>query len=110
MSAKVGIRDILSKQRPWSLKTFGSGKRTKGITEHIAKELVEINDDPDDLMEWVDVILLALDGAWRSGYTDLQVEEAIRIKQSYNMARVWPKFEGNAAPDVAIEHVRVKQK
>lgn len=105
---KVSIVEILRRQIPWSTRTFGEGRRTKGITDHIAKELEEIRAEPDDLMEWVDVILLGLDGAWRAGYTASEVQEAIQAKQRYNMDRIWPRFKGEV-PDQAIEHVRPDQ-
>jgi hypothetical protein len=55
-------------QREWSEATFGPGVRTLGVTNHIRKELEEIEKDPHDLNEWTDVIILAFDGAWRSGH------------------------------------------
>lgn len=32
------------------------------------KELEEIEADPSDVVEWVDIMLLALDGTWRAGH------------------------------------------
>ena len=55
----------LYRQRAFSRATFGPGARTAGVLDHICKELKEIEAKPDDLSEWVDLILLALDGAWR---------------------------------------------
>ena len=51
----------------WSWKTFGPGARAEGICKHIEKELLEVRAKPDDLSEWVDIILLATDGALRAG-------------------------------------------
>lgn len=84
------IRALLEKQIPWSTKTFGPGARVGGITKHIEKELDEIRANPTDLVEWVDVILLALDGAWRAGYTAEQIVEALFTKQARNFTREWP--------------------
>jgi len=53
----------------------------------------------------VDVILLALDGAWRSGHTPEEIAQAITDKQSRNEAREWPDWR-TAEPGMAIEHVR----
>ena len=55
------------RQKEFSLNTFGPGRRTKGVCEHIRKEMKEIEADPKDIWEWVDVIILGFDGAWRSG-------------------------------------------
>lgn len=71
----------LERQREFSERTFGPGARTKGVVDNIRKELIEIEAKPDDLSEWVDVILLALDGAWRAGYTPQQICEGMTAKQ-----------------------------
>jgi hypothetical protein len=57
------------------------------------------------LSEWVDVILLALDGAWRSGASPEQIAFAIAAKQIKNESRKWPDWR-TAEPGKAIEHVR----
>lgn len=95
----------LQRQRDWSEKTFGPGTRAAGIVDHIRKELLEIEADPGDLAEWVDVVILALDGAWRSGATPEQIIEAIKAKQTKNEGRVWPDWRTMSA-DKAIEHDR----
>jgi hypothetical protein len=95
----------LYRQRAFSRATFGPGERTKGICDHIRKELAEIEKDPDDIFEWVDVILLALDGAWRAGLLPEDVVNALDEKQEQNELRDWPDWR-TADPDKAIEHVR----
>jgi hypothetical protein len=95
----------LSRQAAWSLKTFGPGKRIDGVTDHIAKELNEVRDSGGALTEWVDVIILGLDGAWRSGATPQQIADAIAAKQAKNEARTWPDWR-TADPTKAIEHDR----
>lgn len=95
----------LHRQREFSLRTFGPGERAAGVLDHIRKELVEIEADPKDIIEWVDVILLALDGAWRSGHTPEEIAQAITDKPSRNEARQWPDWR-TAEPGMAIEHVR----
>lgn len=97
----------LERQRQWSRETFGPGKRTHGVLDHIRKELAEIEADPDDLGEWVDVIILAFDGAWRHGWEPQQIIDAIKAKQAKNEAREWPDWR-TMSEDVAIEHDRSK--
>lgn len=97
----------LERQRAFSLKTFGPGPRTKGVVDHIRKELAEIEADPADIMEWVDVIILAFDGAWRAGWEPQAIVDAIVAKQTKNEARQWPDWR-TADPDKAIEHVRAE--
>lgn len=96
----------LYRQRAFSERTFGPGDRTEGVLDHLRKELREIEAVAGtDLEEWVDVVLLALDGAWRSGHTPEQIAAAIEAKQTTNEARTWPDWR-TAAPGAAIEHVR----
>jgi len=95
----------LERQSKFSEATFGPGPRAEGICDHIRKELAEIADAPDDLTEWVDVVILALDGAWRAGYTPEEIAAAIEAKQTKNEGRQWPDWR-TAAPGKAIEHVR----
>lgn len=95
----------LERQRQFSFRTFGPGNRTKGVVDHIRKELREIEAAPHDLKEWVDVILLALDGAWRCGHSPEQIATGIDVVQTRNEGRTWPDWR-TADPDKAIEHDR----
>lgn len=102
---KFDLVEHLERQRTFSLKTFGPGPRTKGVIDHIRKELAEIEAEPNDIEEWVDVIILAFDGAWRAGWEPTKIIEAIVAKQTRNEGRDWPDWR-TADPDKAIEHVR----
>jgi hypothetical protein len=107
-AAPVGGFDLvahLERQRAFSLNTFGPGARTKGVIDHIRKELAEIDADPSDIKEWVDVVLLALDGAWRAGWEPADIAKAIEAKQTKNEGRTWPDWR-TAPADKAIEHDR----
>ena len=95
----------LAHQREWSEATFGPGSRLHGVLDHIRKELGEIEADPTDLSEWVDVIILAFDGAWRAGWEPQEIINAIKAKQAKNEARTWPDWRTMSA-DQAIEHDR----
>ncbi len=97
----------LQRQRKFSLKTFGPGRRTDGVLDHIRKELKEIEESPVDLEEWIDVVMLALDGAWRAGHTPVEIAAALGAKQTKNEARDWPDWR-TADPSRAIEHVRTE--
>ena len=97
----------LNRQRKFSTKAFGPGTRSKGIVDHIRKELVEIEADPGDVKEWLDVATLALDGAWRCGATSEQIALALVEKLKRNEGRTWPDWR-MASPDKAIEHDRTR--
>lgn len=90
----------------WSRETFGPADRYAGVVAHIRKELDEILAQPDDLEEWVDVALLAMDGAWRSAGADgARFVEALVAKDTKNRTRTWPDWR-TLAPDTVSEHVK----
>jgi hypothetical protein len=97
----------LARQRQWFLKVFGPGQRDEGLIKHIKKELDEIRDPPGDIEEWIDVIILAFEGALRNAKSVAAVEEVIdclQMKQDKNLARTWPDWtERN--PEEPIEHI-----
>lgn len=95
----------LQRQREWSGRTFGPGPRTAGVVDHIRKELAEITAAPGDISEWIDVVILALDGAWRAGASPQDIIAELVAKQAKNEARVWPDWR-TMSPDKAIEHDR----
>jgi len=107
----VGVPDVfdfaahLQRQRGWSGATFGPGARVQGVVDHIRKELREIEANPGDLEEWIDVAILALDGAWRSGAQPADIVAALVAKQTKNERRKWPDWR-TADPNHAIEHDR----
>jgi hypothetical protein len=95
----------LHRARAFSEKTFGPGARAGGVVAHIRKELDEITAEPTDLEEWIDVMILAMDGAWRAGYEPEEIVAALVAKQNKNESRVWPDWRKFAA-DQPIEHDR----
>lgn len=95
----------LCRQKEWSLRTFGPGDRAAGVVAHIRKELVEIEANPRDLIEWIDVVLLAFDGAWRAGYSPEQIAEALEQKQAKNETRRYPDWR-TLPQSAPIEHIR----
>lgn len=103
--AAFDILAHLQRQREFSERTFGPGARTAGVCDHIRKELKEIEANPVDLTEWIDVVILALDGAWRAGGSPQQIIDAIVAKQTKNEGRTWPDWRTVPA-DKAIEHDR----
>lgn len=97
----------LARQRAFSLATFGPGPRKAGVIDHIRKELIEVEEaeSPEQVAaEWVDVVILALDGLHRTGVPVQEALDMIRAKQERNEARGWPDWR-TADPHKAIEHV-----
>lgn len=95
----------LHRQRMFSLRTFGPGERPGMNVAHIRKELIEIERNPRDMEEWVDVALLAFDGALRAGHEPASVALELATKLTTNELRQWPDWR-TAAPGAPIEHVR----
>ncbi|WP_244474579.1 dATP/dGTP pyrophosphohydrolase domain-containing protein [Methylobacterium sp. Leaf85] len=102
---KSDLAMLLARQMVWSRETFGPAPRTKGIIQHITKELREIEADPHDLIEWVDVIILAMDGFHRHGGKPQDLPRLLKEKQLKNTRRRWPDWR-KVAEDQPIEHTR----
>lgn len=114
----MDLQQHLLRQMAFSHATFGPGTRTQGVVDHIRKELVEVLEGGGDSAEWVDVVILALDGLTRqlafcahdtARADPMRVAEVavnmIVQKQTRNECRVWPDWR-TADRDKAIEHVR----
>lgn len=103
----------LFEQMLFSETTFGPGPRVYGVTDHMRKELDEVielwESDKPTGPEWIDLIILAIDGAWRSGMTPKQIIAGVREKLAKNKKRKWPDWRTQPA-DRAIEHKREPEK
>lgn len=118
----------LKRQIAFSRATFGPGARTEGVLDHMAKEAIEVREEVEKgdtgspASEWVDLVILALDGLTRQIVQDLhdngtereaivllaasEVCVMIEEKQGKNEMRVWPDWR-TADPNKAIEHDRI---
>lgn len=101
----VVLDDLATQIGEWSLDTFGPGARTERHLAHIRKELDEIAKAPTDLEEWIDVIVLAIGGAFRAGHGGRAIAKALAAKHAKNVARKWPDWR-TVPEDKPIEHVR----
>lgn len=108
----------LTRQMVFSRATFGPGARTDGVLDHMTKEIEEVRKSNGSADEWVDLVILALDGLtrelWSIGQNKGLAHEIaivacwmIRDKQGRNELRNWPDWR-TAPKDKAIEHVRDK--
>ena len=79
----------IEKHVKWSRETFGPGCDDNGIIDHIERELIEIIKAPGDLEEWIDVIILAIDGAARNGYSAAEIGACLEAKRIKNSQREW---------------------
>jgi hypothetical protein len=95
----------LQRQREFSERTFGPGPRTFSLCNHIREELAEIQAEPLNLEEWIDALILTLDGAWRTGATPEQIIAQLVAKQTTNEGRRWPDWR-EVGQDAAIAHIK----
>lgn len=116
----MDLAEHMKRQMAFSRATYGPGERTQGVCDHIAKEIEEIENSPDGGLrsnEWVDVVILGLDGMWRAlaeegtTWEDIPhvIAHLICCKQDRNEQRDWPDWR-TADPNKAIEHVRSKDR
>lgn len=119
------LKQHLLRQMAFSLATFGPGERREGVIDHIRKELVEVEEGHGEAAEWVDVVILALDGltrrlSWACGVDSVHSPNYGRVdpervaemvcnllkgKQTRNESRRWPDWR-TADATKAIEHKR----
>lgn len=109
---------FLRNQQKWSTETFGpyTEARTQGILDHARKEIEEIAAEPNDVEEWIDLMILAIDGAlaaatlrYPAGH--YQAEKAVDLvewtrdqKMEKNIRRNWPA-QADQVPGLAVEHI-----
>ena len=117
----MDLKQHLLRQMAFSHATFGPGERTKGVADHLRKEIDEMLLAGGESDEWVDIVILALDGLTRRlayctgdgterSNPDTVAQIACNLilgKQTRNEARSWPDWR-TADPNRAIEHDRSK--
>ena len=112
----MDLKQHLIRQMVFSKATFGDGERREGVLDHITKEIEEVRKADGDSAEWVDIVILSLDGLtrrlWSVGNYKNSADEiadtAIKMivaKQGRNERRDWPDWR-TAEPNKAIEHIR----
>jgi hypothetical protein len=108
---KETFDDYVRRHLEWGHTTFGTpadGRGPLGPLDHLHKELSEIAEDPTDLWEWTDAIILSIDGFLRAGGKPTMVLPMLFAKQDKNAARDWPDWR-TMDPNKAIEHVRTRE-
>lgn len=101
----------LYNQRVFSIRTFGppgQGQKPEGVLRHIEKEVRELRVDPTNLEEWVDMMLLSMDGAIKSGHSPEEISTMLMAKQVKNESREWPDWRTGDLSQ-SIEHVRTQE-
>lgn len=101
------LDEMLDVHSEWALLTFGpmTEEKRKGIIKHLRKELDEVEEDPTDPKEWIDVMILAIHGLFTLGLDGSDVLEDYFNKMLDNFEREWPDWR-TADPTEPLEHVR----
>ncbi|WP_224767420.1 dATP/dGTP pyrophosphohydrolase domain-containing protein [Paracoccus yeei] len=83
------LADLRAQHAAWSQAQFGDVSAV-GPAKHLAKEAMEVAEDPLDPIEHADCWMLLWDMQRRAGISDAQLADAIREKLAINQARRWP--------------------
>jgi hypothetical protein len=99
------LAEIIDIQRNYTYKAFGQGENTARILNHIMDEVAEVSAvNGKDVFEWCDIIILALDGAIRQGFSNDKICTAVVNKMLINQERSWPD-PSTLAEDQPINHI-----
>lgn len=105
--------DLMLEQGEWSQKTFGTDaeRGPVGALKHLSKEALEAAQDPTNITEYADCLILLMDairraGHNREGFKWMDVLRAAKEKMKVNKARNWP---APTASDEPVEHDRSKE-
>lgn len=90
----------------WSRRTFGPAyeRGPVGPLKHIKKEVDEALAEPQDIVEYADILILLFDATWRAGFTEQDLLEAANEKLVKIATREYPKV----ADGEVCEHDRTK--
>ena len=102
---KVLDKEAIEDFKNWNFNTYGPGERLTGTIEHIKEELTEIEKEPHDIVEWVDVIMLAMNGALRHGHEPQDIIDAFFKKLEKNKARKWQNWQ-EVPEGQPIKHIK----
>ncbi len=107
----MNFTNRLSRVVRWGRETHGEGDKQERLLNHIALEIEEVRESEGSPTEWVDLVILALDGLTRS-YGDVtpliaatKAAEEIERKWDKNTTRDWPDPKKHP-DDKPMEHIR----
>lgn len=83
------LKQIIKLQQEWSERAFGKDRDHVGPLNHLAEEIDEILDNPNDPFEYADAFMLMLDAIWRSPIEFEEFFRALENKMEVNRNREW---------------------
>jgi hypothetical protein len=98
------LDNLFCKISVWSQKTFGVDcvRGPVGPLKHLEKEAREAIENPKDIKEYADCLILICDASRRAGFSILDVVLAAQNKMEENVKRKWP----TPVSDEAVEHIK----
>ena len=96
---------LAEEQSQWSQATFGSDETRGPIAalKHLAMEVQETLESPDNPSEYADCFLLIIDAARRSGLSITELLEHASNKLEICKQRKWPE---PTSPEEPVQHIR----
>ena len=95
--------DLQKNIAKWSDKQFGKNRPPTAPIAHLLKELIELAQDPFNIMEFADCFMLLMDSARMAGFDMAELCLAINEKLKINKKRKWGKPDKNGV----VEHIRI---
>ena len=86
---------VMENWAKWSDSVWGENRPPNGTVNHLVEEAAELAENPTDIMEYVDVIMLAVDGLRQAGFDFAEFTDAAIKKLAINKAREWGPVDEN---------------
>lgn len=83
------LRELQLKTSIWSDRQFGKFDRRPSCLRHLQREIQEIIDEPDDVEEYADALILLIDSARMAGIVADDLLDAAFSKLEVNKKRKW---------------------
>lgn len=99
--SKIDFSEFQKEHGVWSDQTFGA-RSPIGPLHHLRKEVDEVIQNPTDIKEYADCLLLLMDSARLSGFNMDDLYFAAQQKFKENKQRKWGKPDINGV----VEHIR----
>lgn len=99
---KTQIQQLQDEITVWSDNTFGSDRPPSAPVNHLAKEVIELIESPEDRMEYADCMMLLLDAYRITGGSADDLVAACYQKLEINKVRKC----GVSDKDGVVEHIR----
>ncbi len=97
------IQQLQEEIAQWSDATFGSCRPATRPLHHLAKEVQELIETPDDRMEYADCLILLLDAYRMAGGSADDLIATCYKKLEINKERQW----GDPDENGVVEHIRI---